>query len=80
MFNHPNPFSQSGPQFDLGKQVTQSVQKQVGEPITELIQQAFQKTLNGQAIVLSRPEKARLLRQVTKTVLTDLLTKLDSAE
>jgi hypothetical protein len=70
----PNP-------LNLLKQITQSVQKaKVDDQITELIMQTFEKTLYKEGIVLSRPDKQRLLRQVTKTVLTDMLAKLDSAE
>jgi hypothetical protein len=80
MFNPPNPFPQSGSYSDLAKRMTQSVQKELGNQMTEIIQHAFEKALNKENIVLSRPEKARLLRQITKTMLTDILTKLDSPE
>jgi hypothetical protein len=42
------------------------------------IQNLFEKALNEENIVLSRLEKNRMLREVLKSVLTDMLKKLDN--
>ncbi len=71
MFNPPN--------FNLVKLITHLVQQEkVDNRILELVQQVLEKELDRQNLVLSRPEKSRLFRQVTKAVLSDMLTKIDS--
>ena len=52
-------------------------QAKVDNQILEIMQRVFEKELDQQKVVLSRPERVRLFRQVTKAVLTDLLAKLD---
>ncbi len=78
MFNPPNPFQNSGSYIDLLKRMTQRMQQQkIDDRLLEILQQAFEKELDAENIVLSRPERARLFRQVTKAILTDMLGKLD---
>jgi len=50
--------------------------KKVEEQILQIVQQVFEKELNSANVVLTRPEKARLLQQVTRTVLTEAITKI----
>jgi hypothetical protein len=77
MFNSPNSYPNSGSYFDLLKRITQLVQKKkVEEQILQIVQQVFEKELNSANVVLTRPEKARLLQQVTRTVLTEAITKI----
>ena len=78
MFNPPNPFQNSGSYIDLLKPMTHLIQQQkIDDRLLEILQQAFEKELDAENIVLSRPERARLFRQVTKAILTDMLGKLD---
>ena len=77
MFN-PISFPQPGSFFELKKRVSQSMQSaKVDDRVFEIVQNLFDKTLKSEQIVLSRPEKDRLLRQILKSVLTDMLTKLN---
>ena len=77
MFNLPNSYPNSGSYFDLLKRITLLVQKKkVEEQILQIVQQVFEKELNGANVVLTRPEKTRLLQQVTRTVLTEAIAKI----
>jgi hypothetical protein len=77
MFNPPD-LSQPGAYFDLRNRVTQSLQSaKVDERVFEAVQQLFEQTLNSEHIVLARNEKDRLLRQIVRSILTDMLAKMD---
>ena len=77
MFNSPNSYPNSSSYFDLLKRITQLVQKKkVEEQILQIVQQVFEEELNSANIVLTRPEKTRLLQQVTRTVLTEAIAKI----
>ena len=77
MFNSPNSYPNSGSYLDLLKRITQLVQKKkVEEQILQIVQQVFEKELNSANVVLTRPEKTRLLQQVTRTVLTEAIAKI----
>lgn len=72
---------QSGsiPYFQLKKRTIENVQAaKANDQVFETVQKLFEQSLNAQNIVLSRPEKDRLLHAVLKSVLTDMLTKLDN--
>ena len=45
--------------------------------ILEILQQAVEKEFDKNHILLSRPEKIRLHRQVAKAVLADMLAKIE---
>jgi hypothetical protein len=78
MLNPPNSSQNPGSYVDLLKRLTQRVhQAKTDDQILESMQQVVEKELDQQKIVLSRPERVRLFRQVTRAVLTDLLAKLD---
>ena len=78
MFNPPNPYQNSGSYVDLLKRMTQRVQQQnIDDRLLEILQQAFENELEIGSIVLTRPERVRLFRQVAKAILTDILGKLD---
>ena len=74
----PKSFQNSGSYHDLLKRMTHQVQQnKVDDQILIILQQVFEKELGKENIVLSRPERVRLFRQVTKAVLTDMLGKLN---
>ena len=80
MFNPPDPF-QPDTYIGLQKRLIKRVQAaKVDDQIFEAVQAAYEKTLKSENIVLSRPERERLLRNVLKAVLTDMLAKLDDAK
>lgn len=65
--------------FDISKRVTQRMrQGKVDDQILEILQQAFEKALEQERNILSRPERIRLFRQSMKEILTGLLAKMDS--
>ncbi len=77
MFNSPNSYSNSDSYFDLLKRITQLVQKKkIEKQILQIVQQVFETELNSANVVLTRPDKTRLLQQVTRTVLTETITKI----
>jgi hypothetical protein len=78
-----NPF---GPQQDPGlssyvnlqKRMIQRVQSaKVSDQIFEVVQNAYEDALKAENIVLSRPERKRMLSQILKSVLEDMIKKLD---
>jgi hypothetical protein len=80
-----NPFgSQQDPGLssyvDLKKRITQKVQAtDVNDQIFQAVQNAFENALGSEnpVILLSRPERKRLFSQVLKSVLEDMVNKLD---
>lgn len=77
MFNSVSS-PQPGSYFDLRQRVARSLQSaQVDDRIFEAVQRLFEQTLDSGKIVLSRPERNRLLRDVMKSVLTDMLAKMN---
>ncbi len=76
-----NPFGlpeDSGSYVDLRKRMLQHVQSfNVNDQIFEVIQVAYEDALQEEHIILSRPERKRMLSQVLKSVLEDVLKKLD---
>jgi len=52
----------------------------VDDQIFDTCAKAFENALNSENVVLSRSEKHRLLHQIMKTVLTEMLTKLEGAK
>jgi hypothetical protein len=80
MLNPPNFHSGSGSDIDLLRRMTRRVrQKKVDDQILAIMQQVFETELNVESVVLSRPERVRLFRQITKTVLTEILEKINDA-
>ena len=78
-----NPF---GPQQDPGLYAYVNLQKRmlknvqdarVNDQIFSIVQKTFEKALIGENILLSSAEKQRMLAQIMKQVLTDMLAKLD---
>jgi hypothetical protein len=78
-----NPF---GPQKDPGlysyvnlqKRILKNVQMaRVNDQIFNVIQKTFEDALRHENMVLSGPEKKRMLAQIMKQVLTNMLSKMD---
>ena len=78
-----NPF---GPQQDPGLYAYVNLQKRmlknvkdarVNDQIFNVVQKTFEKALMRENILLSTPEKQRMLAQIMKQVLTDMLSKLE---
>ena len=76
-----NPFGSqpdSGSYVDLKKRMLQRVQSfGVHDRIFEVIQIAYEDALKEEHIILSRPERKRMLSQILKSILEDMLKKLD---
>lgn len=78
MFNPPPSYPGSGAYDDLLKRMTQRARdKKIDDQIVGLLQQFFENELSQQNIVLSRPERGRLFRDVSKAMLTDVLGNID---
>lgn len=80
-----NPF---GPQPDPGlysyvnlkKRLYQNVQAAgVNDEIFRAVQKAFEAALDKEKLPLARAERKRLLAQIMKQVLADMLAKLDTS-
>ncbi len=78
-----NPF---GPQQDPGlssyinlkKRMLQNVQAvKIDDQIFQVVQNAFENAMQKENIVLSRPERKRLFAQILKSVLEEMVRKLD---
>jgi hypothetical protein len=78
-----NPFgSQQDPGLssyvNLKKRMLQNVQAaKIDDQIFQVVQNAFENALHKENIVLSRPERKRLFAQILKSVLEDMVKKLD---
>ena len=80
-----NPF---GPQrepglssyVDLKKRMLQKVQAlKVNDQIFLAVQNAFEQAMNTENIVLSRPERKLLFLQILKSVLEEMVKKLENS-
>jgi len=49
----------------------------VHDQIFQVVQQAYENALGEENVVLSRPERQRMLSQILKQVLDDMVKKLD---
>jgi hypothetical protein len=79
-----NPFgsqSDSGSYIDLKKRMLERIQSfKINDQIFEVIQVAYEDALKQEQIVLSTPERKRMLSQILKSVLEDMISKLDSRQ
>jgi hypothetical protein len=80
-----NPF---GPQREPGlssyanlkKRMLEKVQaSKVNDQIFLAVQNAFEQAMNTENIVLSRPERKLLFLQILKSVLEEMITKLENS-
>ena len=79
MQNPYAPGPDSGSYTNLKERVFQEVQATgVNDHIFEIVKRAYEQALANENIMLSRPERKRLLSQILKLVLEDMVKKLDS--
>ena len=65
---------------NLQKRVLKSVQeKRIYDQIFSVVQKTFEDALKKENVQLSSAEKKRMLTQIMKQVLTDMLSKLDDS-
>jgi hypothetical protein len=76
-----NPFGSqpdSGSYVDLKKRMLQRLQSfKVNDQISEVLQVAYEDALKEEHVILSSPERKRMLSQISKSVLEDKIKKLD---
>ena len=76
-----NPFASQpdpGSYVDLRKRMFQHVQSlMVNDKIFQVVKNSFEHALIRENVVLSRAERDRMLSQIMKMVLEDMLTKLN---
>ena len=76
-----NPFASQpdpGSYLDLRKRMFQHVQLLlVNDKIFDVVKNAYEHALISEDVVLSRAERDRMLSQIMKMVLEDILKKLD---
>jgi hypothetical protein len=77
-----NPFSSESESFhsyvNLKERIFQLIrQGKVYDQIFQVVQSAYEDALGEENILLSRPERARLLSQVLRLMLEDMIKKLD---
>ena len=76
-----NPFGDQqvpGSYHNLKERMYKKVSANVNEQILEIMVKAYESALYEENVALSRPERKRLLSQIVKMVMDDLLKKLDS--
>jgi hypothetical protein len=68
----------SGSYIDLTRRITQGMKAAgVEAQIKATLRETLEGTLKAQQVILSRPERARLLNKISKGILADLLSSLD---
>ena len=78
MLNPFGPQQESGSYMDLQKRMLQRVQKtKVNDRIFDAVQKSFEDALRAENIVLSLPERKRMLSQILRSVLENMIKKLD---
>ncbi|MBK9924419.1 MAG: hypothetical protein IPP66_03925 [Anaerolineales bacterium] len=78
-----NPFGDQqvpGSYENLKERMYKKVSANVNEQISEIMMKAFESALNEENVVLSRPERQRLLAQVSALTLKDILKKFDVSQ
>ena len=69
---------------DLLKRLTRRMQEtEVADQLFEIVRQAYDRELNNTTLIglpLSRPQRVRLLQQVTVAVLADVQRKVDGSQ
>jgi hypothetical protein len=75
-----NPFGDQqvpGSYDNLKERMYKKVSANVNKQILEIMVKAYEDALNEENVVLSRPERKRLLSQIAKMVMEDLLKRVD---
>ena len=79
--NMKNPFGDQqipGSYHNLKERMYKKVSAKVDDQIFEVVQTAYEKALQDENVVLSRPERQRLFAQILKLTLEDMIKKLDA--
>ena len=74
-----NPFGDQqvpGSYHNLKERMYKKVSANVNEQVLEIMVKAYEDALNEENVVLSRPERKRLLSQIVKMVMDDMIQKL----
>jgi hypothetical protein len=74
-----NPFGDQqvpGSYHNLKERLYKNVSADVKDQIFDMMIKAYEKALSEENVVLSRPERKRLLSQITTMVMEDMLKKL----
>jgi len=75
-----NPFGDQqvpGSYHNLKERMFKKVNTNVNHQILVSLQNAYEKALNEENVVLSRPERKRLFSQIVKMVMEEMLKKID---
>ena len=75
-----NPFGDQqipGSYHNLKERMYKKVSANVNEQISEIMVKAYEDALYEENVMLTRPERKRLLSQITKMVMDDVLKKFD---
>jgi hypothetical protein len=79
MLNPFGPQQDSGSYVNLQRRMLQRVQSaNINDQIFEVVQKAYENAIEAENIVLSRPERKRLLSQILKLVLENMIEKLNN--
>jgi hypothetical protein len=70
---NPNPYQPGDNYFAMQARVIQKVQSAKSKEVLNLLQSAYQATLDDENLVLSRAEKQKLFQKVLKTFCDGLL-------
>lgn len=76
-----NPFGDQqvpGSHRNVEERLYKKVSANVNEQIREIVMKAYENALDEENVILSRPERKRLLAQITKRVMEDLWKKFDA--
>ena len=77
-----NPFGDQqvpGSYHNLQERMYKKVSANVNEQILGILQKAYEDALYEENVVLTRPERNRLLSQIVKMVMEDVLKKFDGS-
>jgi hypothetical protein len=78
MLNPFGPQQESGSYMNLQKRMLQRVQEtKVNDRIFDAVQKSFEDALRAENIVLSLLERKRMLSQILRSVLENMIKKLD---
>ncbi len=78
-----NPFGSgnTGSYRDLLQRITRRVKEaDIEQQLVDVIMRAYEAELERENVILSRPERSRLFRQVTRSVLEELLSRYDDVK
>jgi len=74
------PFNYSSSYEEFLARLRKSLRDQnISEDILTLLKNGFEKALNEQNVILSRPERVRVYHTVSKEILTQLLNQFDKS-